>query len=192
MFTADHFFLRTPPPQEAQWPPKFVRRKQRRSLRLRGPDDATISEGETYESSVAFTDPGADEWTATVDYRDGSDEETLEDVGRTFDLSHTYSGNGSGPFTVTITVTDDDRGTGSNTAQVTVVYAITVDKATVNLNRRGRWPQDRFDAEGTLPTSLIERFDSGDVVSVDLAGLVLDIPAGAVVRQGRGRKARWL
>jgi hypothetical protein len=93
--------------------------------------------GETYESSVTFTDPGLDEWTATVDYGDGN-EETLEDVGRTFDLSHTYSGNGSGPFLVTVTVTDDDGGTGSNTAQVAVVYEITVGKATVHLNRRGR------------------------------------------------------
>lgn len=29
-------------------------------------------------------------------------------------------------------------------------------------------------------------------MSVELGGLVLDIPAGAVVRRGRGRKATWL
>ena len=88
-----------------------------------GPDDDEILEGETYMGSVSFTDPGADEWTAMVDYGDGS-LETLEMIGKTFPLSHTYAGSGSGPFTVTVTVTDDDGGADSGAAEVAVIYPL--------------------------------------------------------------------
>ena len=49
--------------------------------------------------------PGADTWTATVDYGDGGGGALALD-GKTFALSHTYLV--AGTFTVTVTVFDDD------------------------------------------------------------------------------------
>jgi len=83
-----------------------------------GPD-ADINEGDTFTSSGSFVDPGADTWTATVDYGDGSGVQTLSlNADMTFGLSHTYDDNDV--YTVTVTVTDDDTGVGTDTATVTV------------------------------------------------------------------------
>ena len=82
-----------------------------------GPD-ATIDEGDTFTSSGSFTDPGADAWTATVDYGDDTGVQPLALTGKTFALSHEYTDNGE--YTVTVTVLDDDDGVGSDTAQVIV------------------------------------------------------------------------
>ncbi|MCW4044791.1 MAG: PKD domain-containing protein [Candidatus Bathyarchaeota archaeon] len=81
--------------------------------------DTTINEGDTYTASGSFTDPGADTWTATVDYGDGSGTQTLTLSDKTFSLSHTYTDNGE--YKVTVTVTDDDGGTVSKTATVQVI-----------------------------------------------------------------------
>jgi hypothetical protein len=81
-------------------------------------DDAAINEGQVFSSSGLFTDPGADTWTATVDYGDESGVQSLALAGKAFTLSHVYADNGV--YTVTVTVTDDDGGVGTDTAQVTV------------------------------------------------------------------------
>ena len=80
--------------------------------------DATINEGGTFTSAGSFTDPGADTWTATVDYGDGAGAQPLTLSGQTFAFSHVYAD--SGIFTVTVNVADDDGGVGSDTATVTV------------------------------------------------------------------------
>lgn len=154
-----------------------------------GPDDDVIVEGGTYTSSVKFTDPGADEWTAMVDYGDGT-LETLEMIGKTFQLSHTYLANEAcGPFTVTVTVMDDDLAEDSGDAQVTVIHQISVYKANVRLERRHRpgtgrrRSRDRFDVEGRLPLSLLECFDPYyEAFTINFAGLEL-IVAGPFVRK---------
>jgi PKD repeat protein len=95
--------------------------------------DATINEGGTFSQSGSFTDPGADTWTATVDYGDGSGVQTLALSGKTFSLSHVYADNGS--YTVTVTVNDDDAGTDSDQVTVTVNnVAPTITSLTVPLN----------------------------------------------------------
>jgi hypothetical protein len=78
----------------------------------------SLSEGDTFNSTGSFTDPGADTWTATVDYGDGSGVQPLALTGKDFVLSHVYGDNGT--YTVTVTVTDDDNGVGSTTLEVTV------------------------------------------------------------------------
>jgi len=84
-----------------------------------GPD-ATINEGDTFISNGSFTDPGADDWTATVDYDDGSGVQPLAlNPDQTFSLTHVYTI--SGIYTVIVTVADDDGGVGSDTATVTVL-----------------------------------------------------------------------
>ena len=158
-----------------------------------GPDDDVIVEGETYTSYVKFGDPGVDEWTALVDYGDGT-LETLEMIEKTFQLSHTYAANEAcGPFTVTVTLTDDDLGETSSAAQVTVIHQISVSKANVKL-KRGRstsGPRDRFDVAGRLPLSLLECFDpynEGFTVNFSsfegFGGFQEMIPAGSFVRKG--------
>jgi PKD repeat protein len=78
-----------------------------------------IDEGSTFASSGSFTDPGADSWTATVDYGDGSGPQSLAlNSDKTFTLSHLYANNGE--FTVKVKVTDDDGGIGSVEFKVTV------------------------------------------------------------------------
>ena len=80
--------------------------------------DASILEGETFTSSGSFADPGADTWTATVDYGDGTGVQSLTITDKNFNLSHVYADDGL--YIVTVTVSDDDGGVGSDTAVVTV------------------------------------------------------------------------
>ena len=75
-----------------------------------------VFDGGVFEYSGSFADPGADEWTATVDWGDGSPVEPLTLDGMTFDLSHTFAGGG--PYTLKVTVTDSDGGSGVGTAEV--------------------------------------------------------------------------
>lgn len=74
--------------------------------------------GETYGASGGFTDPGADTWSATVDYGDGGGASPLSLAATAFTLSHTYTT--AGTFTVTVSVTDDDT-TSATSATVTVI-----------------------------------------------------------------------
>jgi DNA/RNA endonuclease G (NUC1) len=79
---------------------------------------ATLFPGETYTAAGSFTDPGADAWSASVNYGDGSGTNTLSLAGTTFSLSHTYGA--AGTFSVIVRVSDDDV-TSSRTQTVTVL-----------------------------------------------------------------------
>jgi len=81
----------------------------------------SILPGETFASSGWFGDPGADSWTGTVDYGDGSGAQPLTLTGKEFALSHSYRVAGS--YTVTVTVTDDDGGSGAGHATIVVETA---------------------------------------------------------------------
>jgi PKD repeat protein len=82
--------------------------------------DETINEGDTFSRSGSFTDPGADTWTATVDYGDGTGAIPLDLApDKSFTLEHPYGDNGVYP--VTVTITDDDGGVGIGTITVTVL-----------------------------------------------------------------------
>ncbi|MBW3592235.1 MAG: hypothetical protein KY396_00895, partial [Actinobacteria bacterium] len=81
--------------------------------------DKSIAVGATMTGSGSFTDPGADTWTATVDWGDGTPVASLTlDSDKTFDLSHGYAA--AGTYTVTVSVTDDDGDSGSDTLTVSV------------------------------------------------------------------------
>ena len=68
----------------------------------------------------SFTDPGADTWSGTVNYGDGSGVQPLviNATTKTFALDHTYGTSGS--YAVSVTLTDDDLGSGTALFQVTV------------------------------------------------------------------------
>ena len=53
--------------------------------------NATLNVGATYTASGTFTDPGADAWTATVNWGDGSAPEVVPLSGRSFSLTHIYT-----------------------------------------------------------------------------------------------------
>jgi hypothetical protein len=83
------------------------------------PDATTIPEGSVFTGAGSFTDPGADSWTVTVDYGDGTDPEQVPyTAAKTFALAHLYRDDGA--FTVTVTVDDGDGGTDTASFPVTV------------------------------------------------------------------------
>ena len=89
--------------------------------------------GETMVGTGSFTDPGADPWTATVNYGDGSGVQPLALAGMNFALSHLYGT--ARTFTVTVNVTDDHV-TSSSTASITVMTPdAALDSTTAMVNR---------------------------------------------------------
>ena len=79
--------------------------------------DASVQSGAAYTVAGSFADPGADTWTATVDFGDGSAPAQAMLMGRDFSLVHVYET--AGTFTVTVTIADDDTSS-STTHTVTV------------------------------------------------------------------------
>jgi PKD repeat protein len=79
---------------------------------------ATLLPGESYTANGTFTDPGADPWTATASYGDGSGATPVVLTDKTFALAHIYTAAGN--FTVAVTVADDDTA-GSATSTVSVL-----------------------------------------------------------------------
>jgi len=82
-------------------------------------NDAEIDEGGIYTAPGSFADPGADTWTATVDYGDGGGTQPLTlNEDKTFSLSHKYADNGV--YTVIVKVLDDDEEEGMDTVTIKV------------------------------------------------------------------------
>jgi DNA/RNA endonuclease G (NUC1) len=79
---------------------------------------ATLLPGEFYIATGSFSDPGADAWSATVNYGDGSGAATLPLSAKAFALSHRYQR--AGAFTLAVQVSDDDV-TSTRTQLVTVL-----------------------------------------------------------------------
>ncbi|MDR1513912.1 MAG: PKD domain-containing protein [Propionibacteriaceae bacterium] len=87
-----------------------------------GPLDVTTKQLTTTGS---FTDPGADTWTATVDYGDGTGPQplALDPATKTFALSHAYGAVGQ--YTVTVAVSDQiGQSTGATSIEVIVPSVI--------------------------------------------------------------------
>jgi DNA/RNA endonuclease G (NUC1) len=79
--------------------------------------NGSLNVGATYSVNGSFTDPGADAWTATVLWGDGSAPERVPLSGRSFSLTHIYTAPGT--YTVSIEVADDD-------ASATSTHSVTV------------------------------------------------------------------
>jgi DNA/RNA endonuclease G (NUC1) len=79
--------------------------------------NGSVNVGVAYTASGSFSDPGADAWTATVNWGDGSAAETVALSGQTFTLTHAFGA--AGTYTVAIAIADDDGST-------TVTHTVTV------------------------------------------------------------------
>ena len=83
-----------------------------------GPD-AMITQGDSLSRTGSFSDPGADTWTATVDYGDGSGSQSLAlNADKTLRLTHIYARPGT--FPVTVVVMDGNGSVGLNSFIVVV------------------------------------------------------------------------
>lgn len=82
-----------------------------------------INEGDTFQGTGSFSDLVSTgvtpAWSATVDYGDGTGEQSLAlNADKTFSLNHTYADNGS--YSVVVKVKDIDGDVGEATAAVAV------------------------------------------------------------------------
>lgn len=120
-------------------------------------DGGTVSKGAPYAATGSFTDPGTENWTATVNYGDGGNAQPLTLSDKSFSLNHTYAV--AGTFTVTVTVNDGDA-TATQTASVTVVNHPPVAHITgAGVNGGGEGTPLAFDALTSIDP------DDGDVLS---------------------------
>ncbi|WP_194409610.1 Calx-beta domain-containing protein [Microbacterium cremeum] len=81
-------------------------------------EDVTLGSDGQLRVAGAFVDPGANEWTATVDYGDGEGAQALPLNGQAFALDHVYRTPGA--RTITVQVCDTGRACGSGSFTVTV------------------------------------------------------------------------
>jgi hypothetical protein len=116
---------------------------------------ATILQGETFTATGAFTDPGADSWTGTVDFGDGSGVIALALDGQTFALTDTNDAPGA--FTVIIDVFDGDDH-GLTAAQIIV--------------------QSPADGIASLLAMIAALVDTGDISTGNARSLIAKLEAG--------------
>jgi DNA/RNA endonuclease G (NUC1) len=122
---------------------------------------AMLLPGETYKAAGSFADPGADPWTATVDYGDGAGPTPLALSGRSFALAHTYKA--AGVFTVTVRVSDDDTTT-TATQAVTVISQAQAVRNVIAL-------VDLLASTGEIRRNIANVLDA----QLDVAALALDV-----------------
>jgi PKD domain len=83
------------------------------------PGSFSLNMGQTLQYSGSFTDPGADNCTATIDYGDGSPATLLSlGMSRSFTLNHDYLNGGN--HTLSVTIRDDDGAQETRTSIVNV------------------------------------------------------------------------
>ena len=106
--------------------------------------NGSVALGATYSVNGSFSDPGADIWTATVVWGDGSAPEVVALSGRSFTLTHIYAVAGSYP--VSIQIADDD---GSSL----VAHTVTVEQPAPTLGQ-ALTLIDQLVAGGKMPRSV--------------------------------------
>ncbi|GIU97280.1 MAG: hypothetical protein KatS3mg013_1083 [Actinomycetota bacterium] len=103
--------------------------------------------------AVAFTDPGADTWLATITWGDGSPAESLSVTPGTFTATHTYEL--AGVYTANVVVADDDGGSDSASASITVNYTIVGDGFLPPINNTGHGQNPSiFKYGSTIPVKI--------------------------------------
>lgn len=106
--------------------------------------DGSLNVGATYTVDGTFADPGADVWTATVIWGDGSAPEQVALTGRSFTLTHIYTAAGAYP--VTIRIADDD-------AAAETTHTVTVNEPAPTL-AQALTLIDQLVAQGKMPRAI--------------------------------------
>lgn len=138
--------------------------------RIVSPGVQNIEEGRRLGITLTFSDPGADTWTASIQYGDDTSQ-TLPTQGRTVALNHLYPDVGI--YTATVTVTDDDGDSDSTSFEVMVNDvmpvggSLTLDQASIEEGETVR-------ATGTF---------TSDNAAFDEFSVVLDWGDGGAVTQ---------
>jgi uncharacterized repeat protein (TIGR01451 family) len=92
--------------------------------------DVSLGVGQTLSRAGSFVDPGADTWTATVNYGDGTGTQPLAlNADKTFALGHRYTQ--AGTCTVTVNVSDG-YATGTSSFVAHVLAPASVQSVVVN------------------------------------------------------------
>jgi hypothetical protein len=94
--------------------------------------------GTPISGNGGFSDPGTDNWTATIDYGDGTGQQPLALSGKTFTFTRVYTAAGS--YTITVRVSD-----GAATAQAQTHVDVTAPPPTSS-------PDGRMHGAGHLET----------------------------------------
>ncbi len=98
--------------------------------------NSVVIDGEALVTTLTFTDPGADTWTATVNYGDGTATQPLVvGANKSLPLNHTFPTNGL----YTVTANDDDTGSASTTLEVYVGLELTLTQRN-HTHSFVRWP----------------------------------------------------
>jgi hypothetical protein len=100
-------------------------------VNLGGISEVFTPVGVSWNVSGSFADPGAESWTGTVNYGDGTQPLVLQ-PNKTFQLSHSYAVAGNYAVLVTISDANGGQGTVSLQAHVKPVVSLTVSPATAN------------------------------------------------------------
>jgi DNA/RNA endonuclease G (NUC1) len=149
---------------------------------------ATIDHGDTYSSSGSFTDPGADSFTGTVDYGDGSGVRSLTLSGKSFTLSHRYVEPGT--YTVTVRIADDD----ASATQTRTIRVLSTDEVIGSVAEQieqlaasGRVPSGFANSVTTRLESMMNRLDqhSDKTVSVVMQLVAMNNQIDGMVRSGQ-------
>jgi DNA/RNA endonuclease G (NUC1) len=146
----------------------------------------SVNVGTAYTVEGTFADPGADAWTATVDWGDGSAPSTAALATRAFSLTHTYATPGA--FTVVVTIADDDASTStSHTVLVAqpapgLAQAIPLIDQLVAQNRIPRAVGTLFKAQIVAAQRLVARGNNPAAVVI-LRALVIQIDLLVRLRQ---------
>ena len=145
-----------------------------------------VNVGATYTVEGTFADPGADAWTATVDWGDGSTLSTASLATRAFSLTHTYSTPGA--FTVSVTIADDDAATTTTHTVLVAQPAPGLDAALplidqlVASGKISRTVGSLFKAQVVAAKRLVERGNNPAAVVI-LKALVVQIDLLVRLRQ---------
>ena len=132
-------------------------------------------------AGITFTDPGADAWSGTVTFGDGTGDQalTIDQTGRTFDLAHTYTAGGT--YMVSVTIDDGDGGSHTDTFDVEVGQLVSVNTPPTVQVDNATVPVSEGDPAANAGT--FDDVDPGDDVTITAS-------AGTIV-QDSGNSGTW-
>jgi DNA/RNA endonuclease G (NUC1) len=147
--------------------------------------DAGVNVGAAYTAAGTFADPGADAWTATVDWGDGTSS-TASLATRAFSLTHTYGTPGA--YTVTVTISDGAASTADTHTVLVAQPAPQLGQAVALVDQlvtSGRLPRALgvlFKAQIVAAQRLLERGNEPAAATL-LRALVVQIDLAVRLRQ---------